>query len=216
MSRAAARSAVPLASVSRASTMSPLRFSVSRWPMWQSFASFPAPLRNSRASGSVVEKCVSFLRFSPRKLRSALRPPLRAPPPDGGPSLPSLGTKLFMLAQASISVPSTEKCSLESRPRTCGRFRTLLMNLRAISPSNRRSRFLQKTVASQNHVVHRQADEPAEQKIVFELLHQQAFRTHGIERLEQKRSQQPFRRDRRPALSRIKLAESRRQLQQGF
>src|SRR6516165_1588593 len=67
-----------------------------------------------------------------------------------------------------------------------------------------------------DQVVHRQADEPAEQKIVFELLHQQAFRTHGIERLEQKRSQQPFRRDRRLALSRIKLAESRRQLQQGF
>jgi hypothetical protein len=44
--------------------------------------------------------------------------------PKGG-LLPSFGTKLFMLAQASISVPSTEKCLLESRLRTCGRFKTL-------------------------------------------------------------------------------------------
>src|SRR3984893_14128793 len=65
-----------LASVNRASTMRPLRFSVIRCPMWQSLASLPAPLRNKRASGSVVEKCVSFLRFSPWKSRSALRPPL--------------------------------------------------------------------------------------------------------------------------------------------
>jgi hypothetical protein len=58
----------------RASTMSPLRFSIIRCPMWQSLASLPAPLRNKRASGSVVEECVSFLRFSLWKSRSALRP----------------------------------------------------------------------------------------------------------------------------------------------
>jgi branched-chain amino acid transport system substrate-binding protein len=62
-----------------------------------------------RASGSVVEEWVSFLRFSPWKSRSALRPWLWSSPfPAGGPP-PSFGTKLFMLAQASISVPSTEK-----------------------------------------------------------------------------------------------------------
>ena len=69
---------VPMAveepSVRRASTISPLRFSIIRCPMWQSLASLPAPLRNKRASGSVVEECVSFLRFSPWKSRSALRP----------------------------------------------------------------------------------------------------------------------------------------------
>jgi hypothetical protein len=37
--------------------------------------------------------------------------------PRGG-LLPSFGTKLFMLAQASIRVPSTEKCSLERSWRT--------------------------------------------------------------------------------------------------
>src|SRR6201987_1104863 len=61
---------------------------------------------------------------------------------------PSFGTKLFMLAHASISVPSTEKCSLDKSPRTCGRFSTVTKNLAAMSPSSRRSRFLQNTVAS--------------------------------------------------------------------
>jgi hypothetical protein len=63
MSSAVARSAVPLACVTRASMTSPLRFSVIRWPIWQSFASLPAALRNNRASGSVVEECVSFARL---------------------------------------------------------------------------------------------------------------------------------------------------------
>ena len=35
--------------------MSPLRFSIIGCPIWQSLASLPAPLRNKRASGSVVE-----------------------------------------------------------------------------------------------------------------------------------------------------------------
>jgi hypothetical protein len=33
---------------------------------------------------------------------------------------PSFGRKLLVLAEASSSVPSTEKCSLESRTFTCG------------------------------------------------------------------------------------------------
>ena len=37
-----------------------------------------------------------------------------AGPPARRLRLPSFGTKLFMLAHASISVPSTEKCSLDS------------------------------------------------------------------------------------------------------
>ena len=56
------------------------------------------------------------------------------------------------------------------------------------------------------HPATRQADEPAEQKIVLELLHRpismRSDRT--IEHPEQKRSQQPCRRNRRPAISRIK------------
>jgi hypothetical protein len=51
----------------------------------------------------VVETCVSFERFSLWKLRSPLRPGA------GGSPEPSFGRKLFIDAQASISVPSTEK-----------------------------------------------------------------------------------------------------------
>jgi len=76
--------------------------------MWQSCAGCPEDLQNSLASGSVVEAWVSLLRFSPWKSRSPLRPG------SGGAPLPSLGQKLFMLAQASIRVPSTEKCSDDS------------------------------------------------------------------------------------------------------
>ena len=60
------------------------------------------PLRMSRASGSVVDAWVSLLRFSPWKSRSPLRPGPGGVPP------PSFGRKLFMLAQATIRVPSTE------------------------------------------------------------------------------------------------------------
>ena len=75
---------------------------------------------------------MAFARFSPWKSRAALRPPPPPLPfPDDGGRLPSFGTKLFILAQASISVPSHEKCSLDNSERTCGRFSTVVMNLRA-------------------------------------------------------------------------------------
>ena len=46
--------AVPLASLRRPSTISPWRFSISRWPIKQSLASLPLPLRYSFASPSVT------------------------------------------------------------------------------------------------------------------------------------------------------------------
>src|ERR687884_340325 len=85
MASAASRSAVPVACVVSVSTTGPLRFSISRWPMWQSLDACPRALRWSRASGSVVEACVALLRRSPRKPRSPLRPG------PGGSSPPPLG-----------------------------------------------------------------------------------------------------------------------------
>jgi hypothetical protein len=55
---AAHRSAWPVAVVVTAPTIRALRFSISAWPMKHSRASLPKPLRNRRASGSVVEPCV--------------------------------------------------------------------------------------------------------------------------------------------------------------
>src|SRR6516164_5648270 len=97
----------------------------------------PPGLRLSRQSGSVVLACVSFLRFWPWKLA----------PPSSSP-LPSLGRKLFCEAQASISVPSTEKCSSDNSGLTCGWFKSLVMNLANTSPLCSRSRFFVNTVGS--------------------------------------------------------------------
>ena len=55
----------------------------------------------------------------------------------------SLGLKLFSDAQASISVPSTEKCSLDSNRFTLGGSSTAPRNRPAISPASNRSRFFE-------------------------------------------------------------------------
>ena len=63
-------------------------------------------------------------------------------------------------------------------------------------------------------IVNADADEPAEQKVVFQPLHQQPLRADRVERLQQHRPQQLLRRDRRPPDRRIerrKLALQRRQ-----
>jgi hypothetical protein len=53
--------------------------------------------------------------------------------------------KLFIDAQASISVPSTEKWSVERSLFTRGCTRTALKNFAAMSPSASRSRFFENT-----------------------------------------------------------------------
>jgi hypothetical protein len=87
----------------------------------------------------VVEACVAFDRFLPWKSASLLRPP-----PAGGSSEPSFGRKLFIDAHASISVPSTEKCSLDRSFVTRGCESTAARNFAAMSPSSSRSRFFEK------------------------------------------------------------------------
>src|ERR1700722_12510967 len=96
MCSAAIRSAWPLASVRQASRTRPLRFSINAWPIEQSLASLPGPLRWSRALRIVVEACVSLERFWPWKSASRFRPP----PAVGGSPEPSFGRKLFIDAQA--------------------------------------------------------------------------------------------------------------------
>ena len=68
--------------------------------------------------------------------------------PGGSPE-PSLGRKLFMEAQASISVPSTLKGSLESSRLTLGWATMAARNLFATSPASSRSRNLAKVIGSQ-------------------------------------------------------------------
>ncbi len=49
-----------------------------------------------------------------------------------------------------------------------------------------------------HRIVHAQAHEPAKQKVVVDLLHQQSLRVNRVEHLQKKRSQNIFRRNRRP------------------
>ncbi|QKR98288.1 hypothetical protein F9288_00435 [Sphingomonas sp. CL5.1] len=60
----------------------------------------------------------------------------------------SLGRKLFMLQHASMSVPSTEKWSLDSRRFTRDNARIDDKKRTATSPSRSRSRFFEKVEAS--------------------------------------------------------------------
>ncbi len=65
-----------------------------------------------------------------------------------------------------------------------------------------------------HRVVDLQSDEPAEQQVVVELLHQQPLAANRIEHLQQQRPEQPLRSDRRPALGRIQAVEFCRHLRQ--
>ena len=104
------RSACPLGGTIRKSTQSPFRFSISTCPEYDIFAVCPFPFVANFDSGSVVDSCVSFFRFLPRKFTDGL-------PGSSGGSRSSfrspLGRKLFKLAHASIKVPSTVKCSCD-------------------------------------------------------------------------------------------------------
>jgi hypothetical protein len=167
--------------------------------MKQSRLASPSPLRNSRASASVVERCVSFERFSPWKSRSPLRPGA------GGVPEPSFGRKLFGLAQDQRAVD--REVLVRKQP----------FDLRVVEHGGeelRRDLAAQQPVAVlgeygdiPNRIVDAEANEPAEQQIVIELLHQLPLGTHRIERLQQQRPQQLLRRDRRPADRRIDRRE---------
>jgi hypothetical protein len=60
-----------------------------------------------------------------------------------------------------------------------------------------------------HRLVHAQANEPAEQQVVVDLLDELALRTDRVERLQQQRPQHILGRDRRTARGRIQLVELR-------
>jgi len=57
-------------------------------------------------------------------------------------------------------------------------------------------------------------EEPAEQQIVIELLAEQPFAAHGVQRHQQRGLQQPLGWDRRPPNGAVHLIEQRRKLRQ--
>ena len=175
----------------QASTTRPLRFSIRAWPMKQSCASAPGPCGTAWRRG---RSCSREWRLrEPRHGSRARRSARRRRSPE-----PSLGRKLFIgprFDQRAIDV----KCSLESSAPTFGWARMAARNSCATSPSSRRSRFLPEARRVPRRVVDAQPDEPAEQKVEVDPLHQLALGADAVERLQQQRPKQPFRRDRRAA-----------------
>ena len=162
------------------------------------------------AGGLAVKPAVGIGRARMRVILAQLA--VEVTPSSSSP-LPFLGRKLFCEAQASISVPATEKCSPDNCDLSCGWFRSVVMNLANISLFGRRSRFL--VHARVPHwVVWRKSYEPAVQKIVIQSPHQLAFRPDAIEHLQQQRVQQLLRRDRRTPFAGVELAQAAVQLAQ--
>jgi len=87
-------------------------------------------------------------------------------------------------AQASISVPSTEKWSLDSSRFTFGWARTAARNLAAISPSSSRSRFLEKVEVIRHRIVYAEPDKPPEQQVKLQTFYQLALGPNAVERLQ--------------------------------
>jgi hypothetical protein len=90
--------------------------------------------------------CEGENRFGPGAARFSLwkfRSPLRA---GGGSTGPSFGQELFIEAQASISVLSTEKYSIDKSLLTCGKASGAVRISRTASASSRRSRLRVNTV----------------------------------------------------------------------
>jgi len=103
-------------------------------------------VRTRRASGSVRERCVAFVRRFPRQSTSGLRPPPRGA--SGSSSSPSsVGGRLFKRGGASMSVPSTLTCSRESSLCASAWSRTAEKKPSATALVTRRSRFFVNVVA---------------------------------------------------------------------
>src|SRR5687768_8429319 len=171
ISSAASRSAVPLHCRSSVSTANPWRFSIITLPQYAILASCPPLLRANRASGSVVDSCVSLLRFSPWKCRIArivlrllisaifsLKALLAGPRLDQGP------------VYAEVLIRQQVGC-----PRLVQHLDKELL----------RDVDFQQPVAvfavhrgNPDGLVHVQANEPAEQQVIAELFHQHPLATN--------------------------------------
>ncbi len=114
----------------------------------------------------------------------------------------ALGWNDLWLAQAWISVPSTEKCSSDIRAWTRGWLMIAARNCRATSPSSSRSRFLLNVLASPHRRIHRQPTNQRKKQVVVQLLYELTFGAEPEEGLQQQCAQQLLRRDRRAALRR--------------
>ena len=132
---------------------------------------------------------------------------------------PSLGLKLLRRSRASISVPSTVKCSSDSSPEPWPASTTSSKNCLGRLVLSRRARFLVKRSSGRRALLQVHVQEPAEQQVVVELLAEQPLRAHRVQRDQQRRLEQPLGRDRGAAdrcVHRIELSAHRREHRVGL
>src|SRR5690606_23199125 len=132
---------------------------------------------------------------------------LRPVPSAEGWTDPYCALTLFIDAQASISVPSTEKWSLDRSRLTLGWARTAARNFAAMSPSSSRSRFLENVEWSHARLSTPMPTNQRNSRSYSKPLHQEPLRADRVERLKEHRPQQLLRRDRRPPDRRIERRE---------
>ena len=184
---------------------SPLRFSITRCPKNAGLTSPAALFLYKRASGSVSLSCVSRNNFFP----------LRPLPCSGG---SFFSWKLRRLAHASISVPSTVKCSSDSSCCCFGLRQHLIEKQFRDLPVQQSVPVLGEHRRVPHRLIHAQSHKPAEQQVVLQPLHQLPLAAHAVQRLQQQRPQQPLRRNRRPpqaSIQRVKLRRHRLQRRVG-
>jgi hypothetical protein len=92
-------------------------------------------------------------------------------------------------------VPSTEKCSSDNSPAQFVMIHELGQELPRHVGLEQPIAILREHRRHPYRLVHAEPDEPAIKKVIIELLHQLPFRPDRIERLQQKRTQQPLRRN---------------------
>ena len=151
-------------------------------PIWQSLASFPFPLRNSRASGSVLE--ARFIRsLLAMEVALSITPtPLR----DGFLPLASFGTKALHARPTPRSACHRPRNARSTAARAMGKFEHTGHELGGnYRHQASRSRFLQNTVAIPYRIFIGETDKPAKQQIVVELAPSATVRSAPVERLQQ-------------------------------
>jgi hypothetical protein len=177
--------------------------------MKQSLASLPGPLRNSLASGSVVEAWVSLLRLWPRKVLLAVAPRvgrragavLRPEALRAGPGLQQRAVHREVLAREQRTHLGPGQHSGQEARGDLARQQPVAV--------------LGEGGGVPDRDVHAEPDEPAEQQVEVDPLHQLSLRADGIEGLQQQGAQQTLRRDQIPPTRRIEHVELARHLDKG-
>jgi hypothetical protein len=117
-----------------------------------------------------VDACVWLPWVRPLKSTSALRPLAGGSPgwsfgasSEGG----VFGLKLFVLAQASINVPSREKCSSDTKGTTAGSTRIATRNLFRNVTLQQTLAVLGEDLYVPHGRINRKPDKPAEHRIIL-------------------------------------------------